>query len=145
MTRIEQSVVINRPIEEVFAFASDPEKLSQWAAEVVDVEMTSKGPLGVGTTFNAAVKLLGRRMDNGHKITEYEPNRRYSIKVTSGPVSGDMETTFESVDGETKVTMVAEIEAGGFFRVAEPLLARAGQRQYATNLANLKDLLEAEV
>ncbi|MFQ5858011.1 MAG: SRPBCC family protein [Anaerolineae bacterium] len=36
MAKSEASEVINRPIEEVFAFVSNIEKWSQWNAEVVD-------------------------------------------------------------------------------------------------------------
>jgi len=52
--------------------------------------------------------------------------------------------TFESVAGGTKVTRVAEAETGGFFRLAEPLAVRMMQRQFKTNFAHLKDLLEAQ-
>jgi len=52
--------------------------------------------------------------------------------------------TFESVAGGTKVTRVTEAELGGFFKLAEPLVARMLKRQFETNFANLKDILEAQ-
>lgn len=143
MIRIEHSVVINRPIEEVFAFVTDIDKMSQWALELREAKKTSEGPVGVGTTFSGVVQLLGRRMENNHEVTEYEPNRKYSFKTTSGPVPMEAESTFESVAGGTRVTILAEAEPGGFFKLAEPIFARTAQRQYETNLATLKDLLEA--
>ena len=144
MVRIGHSVVINRPIEEVFAFVSDLDKFSQWALEIVEVKKTSKGPVGVGTTFSGVVQLLGRRIENTHEVTKYEPNKKLAFKTTSGPVSLEAETIFESVGGGTKVTIVAEAEPGGFFRLAEPIFARVARRQYETNLATLKDLLEVQ-
>ena len=42
----------------------------------------------------------------------------------------------------TKVTFTLQGEAGGFFKLAEPIVTRSTQRQWETNLANLKDLLE---
>jgi hypothetical protein len=33
---------------------------------------------------------------------------------------------------------------GGFFKLAEPLVVRMLNRQFETNFANLKDLLEAQ-
>jgi len=142
--KIEQSAVINRSIEEVFAFVSEIEKWDQWAAELVEVKKTSEGPVGVGTTFTGVVSLLGRRMDNIHEVTEYEPNSKFGLKITSGPVRGGGGISLESVEGGTKLTFAMEVEPGGFFRVAEPLLARNVQRQYETNLATMKDLLEAQ-
>ena len=49
-----------------------------------------------------------------------------------------------SVDGGTKATFAFDAEIGGFFKMAEPLAARIMQRHYETNLATLKDLLEAQ-
>ena len=143
MIRAEQSVVINRPVDEVFRFVSDVEKWDQWAAEMVEVRKTSEGPVGLNTTFSALVKLLGQQVENEHEITEYKPGSRLGITVTSGPVKGRATLSFESLDGGTKVTEAMEAETGGFFKVADPIVTRMVQRQYAANLENLKDLLEA--
>ena len=143
MITAEKNVVINRPVDEVFAYVSDIEKMDQWAAEMVEVKKTSDGPVGVGTTFTGVVKVLGRRMENEHEITEYEPNSKFGMRVISGPVTGEMGFSFDSVNHGTKVSMAVEAETGGFFKVAEPLVARQMNRQYETNLATLKDLLES--
>ena len=144
MVKIEQSVVIDRPIEEVFAFVTDIEKFSQWSAELVEARKTSEGPVGVGTTFSGVVQLLGRRMHNTHEVTEYEPNRKLSFRTITSPVPMEAEVRFESIDNHTTVTTVAEVQPGGFFRLAAPIFRRMVNRQYETNLANLKDLLEAQ-
>jgi hypothetical protein len=49
----------------------------------------------------------------------------------------------ETAAGGTRLTQAAEGEPGGFFRLVGPLLEVAGRRQFKTDLANLKDLLEA--
>ena len=144
MTKLEQSVVINRPIEEVFAFVSDFEMSPQWMSELVEAKQTSEGPVGVGTTYMAVATPLGRRAESTQEVVEYEPNSKYAIKSTSGSVESKDEYTFESVAGGTKVIRVAEAEMGGFFRLAEPLAVRMMRRQFETNFANLKDLLEAK-
>lgn len=144
MARIEASVVIGRPIEEVFAFVTDIEKLPRWAAELVEAKVTSQGPVGVGTTWSGVVQFLGRRMENTHQITEFEPNRKFGSETIASPVPLKGEFTFEAVVGGTKVTMVAEVEPGSFFQPAEPVFGRLVQEQYESNLANLKEILEAE-
>ena len=144
MTKLEESVVINRPTEEVFAFVADIEKMSQWMSELVEAKQTSEGPVGVGTTVNAVANVLGRRAESIQEVAEYEPNSKFTIKSTSGPVASKDKFTFESVAGGTKVTRVTEAELGGFFKLAEPLVARMLRRQFETNFANLKDLLEAQ-
>ena len=143
MTKLDTSVVINRPIEEVFAFATDLEKMTQWSAELVEVKKTSEGPVGVGTTFSAVASVLGRQLEVDNEVSAYEPNTKYSIKVTSGPITGGGGYTFEPVEGGTKATFGFDADLGGFFRMAEPLVVRMLRRQYETNLNHLKDLLEA--
>lgn len=142
MIRIEQSVVINRPIGEVFAFVSDPEKMSFWMSELVEAKQTSEGPVGVGTTASAVANPLGRRVESNQEVTAYELNRKFAIKSTSGPIASEDEFSFGSVAGGTKVTRMTKAELGGFFRLAEPLSVRMLKRQFETNFANLKDLLE---
>ena len=41
------------------------------------------------------------------------------------------------------VDVVIEGEPGGFFKLAEPLVARAVKRQLDTDSATMKDILEA--
>ena len=144
MIKLESNTVINRPIEEVFAFVTDSEKMSQWMSELVEAKQTSEGPVGVGTTISAVANVMGRRIENIQEVVAYEPNSKYTIKATSGPVANEDAFTFDSVAGGTNVTRVVEAEIGGFFRLAEPLFARMMGRQFETNFANLKDLLEAQ-
>ena len=84
------------------------------------------------------------RAESIQEVAEYEPNSRYAIKSTSGPVSNEDEFTFKPVAGGTKVVRLTEGKIGGFFRLAEPLVVRMLERQFETNFANLKDLLEAQ-
>ncbi len=144
MIKIEESIVVNRPIEEVFAYIADTEKMPQWAAEVVDAKKTSEGPVGVGTTLTVAVKVLGRRVENTHEVTMFVPNSKFAFKTTSGPIPSVATETVEAVEGGTRFSIVAEAEPGGFFKLAEPIVERMIQRQWGTNIVNLKELLESQ-
>lgn len=143
MAQFEISTVINRPIEEVFAFASNYENNSQWISGVIEVKKTSEGPIGVGTTYSPVLTFLGRRIESETELTEYEPNRSFAEKSTSGPFPIENRTTFERVEGGTRVTFTTVAEPGGFFKLAEPLLVRMVKRQFEANFATLKELMEA--
>ena len=99
--------------------------------------------MGVGTTFLNVSQFLGKRLESTFEITEYEPNRRVSIKSTSGPIPLTGSTIFEEVEGGTKVSFEAEGDVGGLFKLAEPIVARTAQRQFEGNFLTLKDVLEA--
>jgi hypothetical protein len=131
-------------VEEVFAFATRIESWNQWDTQLAEVKKTSEGPVGAGTTWQEVRHLMGRRMESSNEITEYEPNRKLSFKSTSGPFPVEGSYTFESVEGGTRVTMVGQGETGGFFKLADPIVARMVKRQLEAGSANLKDLLEAQ-
>ena len=141
---LSTSIMINRPVEEVFSYMTDARNLSNWMSELVEAKQTSEGPVGVGTTISAVANVLGRRIENIQEVTAYEPNGEFAIKATSGPAINDDTFSFESVADGTKVTRTTKGEVGGFFRMAEPLVVRMLKRQFETNFANLRDLLEAQ-
>jgi uncharacterized protein YndB with AHSA1/START domain len=142
--RVEENVEINRPVEEVFSYATNPENFPQWAGSVIEVRKDVPGPPREGARFTVEQKLLGRRFEAPFEVIDYEPNRRYAHRSTGGPVPVTMNFTYEQVSSErTRVTQHNEGEPGGFFGLVGPLLERALGRQMRTNLENLKDMLEA--
>jgi uncharacterized protein YndB with AHSA1/START domain len=144
MIKIENSTQINRPVEEVFAFVVDAENLPLWAGPVTEARQTSDGSIGVGTTQVQSAQFLGRKMETTQEVTEYEPNKKFSTKSTSGPLPLEIHYTFESVGGGTKITLEGNLEAGGFFKLAEPIVGRMLNRQTASDAQTLKELLEAQ-
>lgn len=148
MIHAEASVEINRPVEEVFSYTSNPENFPQWAATVREVRQDARGggPLNrEGERFTAMQNALGRRFEAPFEVIDYEPNRRYAHRSREGhPVPVTMDFTFEPVSSEgTRFTPRIEADPGGFFGLVGPVLERVIRRQMRTNLETLKDLLEA--
>jgi len=141
--RVEESVEINRPVEEVYDYVANPENLPEWAGTVIETRQDTPGPLLKGSTFTTVGKFLGRRFETPFEVTAHEHNRRHSHKSTGGPIPQEWILTFEETAGGTRVTELVEGEPGGFFGLAGPLLERVGRRQFRADLENLKDLLEA--
>ena len=145
MLHAEESVQINRPVEEVFSYVSTVESQPEWSTSVIEVRKDTPGPPKAGDTFTSVSKFLGRRFETPFRITSIEPNRQFSYHATGGPLP-DQRWTFacEEVSRGTRLTAVVEGEPGGFFRLAEPLLERAVNRQFRADLGTLKDMLEAQ-
>jgi uncharacterized protein YndB with AHSA1/START domain len=140
----ESSIVINRPVADVWAYVIDFEKGPLWNPATIETRLISEGPLRKGTTYVWVGQWLGRRMESTAEVTEFEPNRKWGYKVISGSFPGTALTTLEPVAGGTRMTIRSEAEMGGFFKLAEPVMARMSRRQLEGMLANLKDLLEVE-
>jgi uncharacterized protein YndB with AHSA1/START domain len=144
VARAELSVVIERPVEDVFAVLTDPEKQPEWSSATHEARKTSPGPIGLGSRARFVAKFLGRRIENESEVTEFEPNRRFTAETKSGPFPFKIAMTFAPVDAGTRVDLTIEAEPGGFFRIAEPLFVSLGKRQFESDLATLKDLMEAD-
>lgn len=144
MIKIEESLKINRPIEDVFAFVADIENLPQWAAPVIEARQTSNGEVGVGTKQSQVAQFLGRKIETTQEVTEYELNKKLSTKATSGPLPLEVHYTFEPADDGTMMTLEGFVEAEGVFSLAEPIVGRMLIRQTKADAENLKALLEAQ-
>jgi len=87
MAKLEVSVVIKRPVEEVFSFTNDSADDTKWSSGLVEVNQVSEGPVGVGTIKREVNRILVKRIENTYEITEYEPNKKYSCKKHLGTFS----------------------------------------------------------
>jgi hypothetical protein len=133
-------MVIARPVEEVFAFMTEPQNQTQWRKGVVESVRTSEGPLGVGAAGKVVWSSMGG-MTSDWTCTAWELDRRFAFRVTK-PISFDAEYRFEAVSGGTRVEVEAEPQR--FFRLLWPLARRYFGKEYAADLATIKGVLEAQ-
>jgi hypothetical protein len=85
--RFGATVVIDRPIEEVFAFLADGENDTKFSSRVLEIAKTTDGPPGVGTIYASTVKDGGVKFKRAFKLTEFEPPTRIRwVEVSTGPV-----------------------------------------------------------
>ena len=143
MYSFETSIFIDRPPQEVFDFMNNPANTPKWQGNVVSAEYTSEGPAGVGTTQRAVGQMLGREFDVTTEITTWDPPNKITNKTLDGPVQFEATTRYDSKGSGTQVTLNVTAEVGGFFKLAEGLVAKQAQKQFETNYSALKLLLEA--
>jgi carbon monoxide dehydrogenase subunit G len=140
--QVQVSIVINRPVEEVFAFLSDLENNLKWRSGMIEAKKTSAGPIGVGTTYRMSNNFFGRRAEGEAVVTEYEPNRKYATMNKSG-LRIKTQRMFEPFEGGTRVTFSVETELGGIFKLVEPFLAKVGKRRLEADAVMVKELIES--
>lgn len=140
MVTIDASILIKRPVEEVFIFTIANENDAQWQGGVISSESVL---VQEGASFTQVVQFLGRQIEVPLEIMKMITNQSYRVKSTGDPFPVEIEFQYEAVPEGTLLTITLAAEPGGFFKLAEPLVARITQRQWETNLENLKDLLES--
>jgi uncharacterized protein YndB with AHSA1/START domain len=140
MARTDAEVVINRPLEEVFAYISDPSRWAEWFSGLVEAH-ASETPIRKGTELTSVTKLMGKRIETRLEITEYEPNKRVASQMTS-PFQIDYLYTFEMTNGGTRVRVVGERQPRGFFKLVDPILSSMYQSRAQRDLETAKRMLE---
>lgn len=142
MIKVQTSTVINRPIDEVFAYMTKQENVPEWNALVLEAK--AEGPMRRGTKVHLVAKFLGRKIESTAEVTEYETNKKFATTATA-PFPLTVTNVFEAVGGGTRVTGIGEADVGGFFKLGEPIVGRIAQKQFQAQLETLKEILEAQV
>lgn len=100
--RLSHTRHVGRPVDEVFAYVTDVTHDLDWQPDIDEVEVTSSGPLGVGSTFREVRRTAGRRFVWDMLVTELVPDERIAIVSLRGmPYEGWRD--FEPTDGGTLV------------------------------------------
>jgi uncharacterized membrane protein len=143
MSTVERSIVIERPVREVWEFVQDTSKDPLWQTTLVESQVLTEGPKRVGTQVQEVRRFLGVQIPMTLELTEFEPERKSSLKAVTGgiPLSGSY--SLEPFGGGTKLTVTGRLEAHRSFKLAEPVFSRMTTRELGASLGHLKDLLEA--
>ena len=142
--RLETSVVINRPIDEVWAFLSDPFNMPRWRGSRLAVRMTSPGPMGVDSTVQHRIVLFGLETQITHTVTEWDPPHAFAWALRfPGMHSTSERLTLEATVDGTKVVRVHEGEPRLILRLLAPIAGPVTRRLVDPQNQNLKRLLEA--
>ncbi|HEY1358415.1 MAG TPA: SRPBCC family protein [Thermoleophilaceae bacterium] len=140
------SVVIERPIEDVFAFLADGENDPKFSARIIEIHKTTDGPPGVGTVYESKVNDGGFKSDRKFEITDFEQPSKIrwaerSKNMVTVPAGG---YDLEPADGGTKLSFFNEFEGHGFGKLLKGFALRQARKQ-ADDFANsIKKAVEAE-
>lgn len=136
----EVSVFINRSIQDVWDYSADFARAGEWQAGVVRSEMYD--PVGVGATGIFVQKFMGREIESDIEITAYDPPYQVCFRTLSGPISFAGCQNYQEENGGTWVTVAIEGEPGGFFKIAEGMVANQLEKSVQGDLENLKAIME---
>ena len=137
MIAFETDVCIERPIEDVFAYVSNPGNFPFWNSAVNAVRESEPD-----STYVMERRLPTGRAVNEVKIVGSERPREFAIRTTSGPTPFSYVYRFSAENGETVVRLDAEVELDGLASLLPQLARRAVKKGVDDNLATLKEILE---
>ena len=144
MQTFEVTTFINRPLQEVFDFITNPANSAQWQSGTESSKWASEGQIGVGSIVHSVGRLLGRELNIDTEVTQWNPPTVWGQKASNGPLKFENTNKFEAKDGGTLLIQSFQGEIGGFFKMAEGLAIKQVQKQVETDGNALKKLLEAK-
>jgi carbon monoxide dehydrogenase subunit G len=142
MINIDLGTLIDRPVKDVFAFVTNLNNMPKWNSAVVSLQQVTPGPMDVGTKFKSVGEMMGRRIEGEVQVTSYEPDSKTGFQMNAGPVQVNVTIAFKTVGTGTKVSLNAQGNPGGLFKLAEPVMAGRIKSMMEDNLARLKSILE---
>jgi carbon monoxide dehydrogenase subunit G len=140
------SAVIDRPIEEVFAFLADGTNDPRFSPRVQEIRKTTDGPIGAGTIFESKVKDAGMTTGRKFELTAFDaPTKiRWAERSKNMITVPDGGYDLEKVsDTETKVTIHNTFEGHGFGKVILGFALKAAIKDAPAFAQRIKSAVEA--
>jgi carbon monoxide dehydrogenase subunit G len=145
MVRFELSVDIDRPVHEVWEYLIEPENVPEWQSSAVASHQVSDGPIGVGARLQDERRFLGKRATSEVEVSEFEPDRLFTLHGLSGPVRFTVRHRLSQNGSGTRLDVEAEADPGsGLSRFVRPMIERAAEHELRRDFARLKEILEAD-
>jgi len=142
MPHAENTVTIERPIGDVFAYLADGTNNPHWRAGVLSIERTSADD-GADATYRQVLSGPGgRKIAGDYRVTAYEPPHLLEFAVTAGPArpTGRFQLA-EAGPDRTTVTFSLDLQPSGLMRLMSGMVAKQMQIEVG-QLARLKAELE---
>jgi len=144
MIAFETSVRIDAPLEDVFAYVSDPCTVPSWNSAVEEVR-PGIGSGGVGSTYSMIRQLPTGRAANELEVVGRERPHEFSVRAGAGPTPFLYRYRFTGTNGTTVVRLDAQVELPAAAAALPRLARRAVKRGVDHNLATLKVILEGRL
>jgi hypothetical protein len=127
--------------ERVAEYAMDWRHDHEWTQGIKQAELTapaSGGGFGVGAEVTRTAYFLGKRIDYVLRVQSYEPPSLLDMKSVAGPFPMHVTYRFNAHPDGTLASIQIQGGAGGYYRIAGPLLGlmvRANIRKDLRDLA----------
>jgi hypothetical protein len=140
------SAEIERPAAEVFAYATDPARFSQWQNGVVDGHMDgpADGTPAVGAKCVTTRRIGGASRPSTSELVQIDPSRAWGVRGTDGPIRAAVDVLVERVTGSrSRLTISVDFTGYGIGKILVPLMVRReARKEMPANIAALKRLIE---
>jgi hypothetical protein len=141
---ITASIEIDCSAEEVFAYATDPSRFSEWQKGVVGGRLDSASTPRVGDHCLTTRRIGFADRPVTSELVRFNPPHQWGVRGVDGAIRAFVDVAVEPrSDTSTNLTIALEFEGHGIGRLLVPLrVRRQARREMPVNLTTLKERLE---
>ncbi len=136
---LDETITVNRPLPEVFAYLSDFSRIEQWDPAVARASKQSPGAPGVGTEYRIDMK-AGFSLH--YTVVEFEPPHRMLMTVDSRVFTAREEIVVQATGAGTSVRYIARFDFPRPLQLANRVYPALMERVGKATMAGLQRALE---
>ncbi len=136
---LDETIVVDRPLNEVFAYVSEFSRIEEWDPGVARGHKLTDGQPGVGSRYKIDMN-AGFSLD--YEIIEFEPDSRMLMTVNSRIFTAREEILFAATDDGTSVRYIAKFDFPKPLAAANRVYPAAMDKVGKSAMAGLKQALE---
>ena len=137
---VRNSVLIARPVEDVFDYAAQFERHTEWQDDLKAA--TFDGPAKVGAVGTETRQMGPRTHTYEWRVTEYERPRLLSFETLSGSIRPSGRMRFVAEGTGTRLDFEMDLNPRGFMKLLAPFIERQVQKTNDAHTAKFKEILE---
>ena len=142
MVKLQETRLIDRPIDEVFDYTADFDNIEDWDPGVSSSSQLGQGPVGVGSRFELDVSFGARSIPMTYEITEYQPNKRVVLVGKGEHIEAVDDIRFTERDGKTMVDYTADLTFHNYVKYLAPFMGPIFKKVGERAVDGLKERLE---
>lgn len=134
--RFTNTITVQRPPSEVFAYLADLSHLPQWNYALADTRLVTPGPVGVGSRYRQR-RTVPVHTEETLEITEFVPDEKLTVRGTLNSFPAELTYSLHPTDNGTTVVNTVTLHVSGL----RSLLTAPIKSAVAANLAVLAQVL----
>jgi hypothetical protein len=145
MSPVITTVEVDRPVADVFAYATDPTRFSEWQEGVVEGHMDHAGAPTVGSRCYTTRRIGAANRPSTSEVNHIDAPNAWGVRGIDGPIRAIVDLTVEPLSGSrSRLTIAVDFVGHGIGKVLVPLVVRPEvRREMPRNLDALKRRLES--
>lgn len=145
MRSVERRGEIAADPETIFAFLAEVENLPHWQPGVTAARRLTDGPMRVGSVARVTTRAMGQTVEADVRVIELETPRRLAFETEVSSVRVVASVDVSPIDPDrSEVVVTLKVEASGFMKFAEPMIAGTAEKELAGAVESLRKALGSQ-